>query len=75
MKKSPLLRPEIRDRAVFALQKLAHDRNDAVYSMTPTALVNYLILEEWQRRYPGMMFPDENGKIMPLPCTLPPVNT
>lgn len=64
-----LIRPEIYNRAVFAIRRLAQDRSNQVHTVTPTELINSLLLEEWARKYPGMMFPDESGAIMPLPRT------
>lgn len=64
-----LARPEIRDGLLRALQLLAVERGNSVYTISPTQLVNDLIFEEWERKHPGMMFPDVNGNVIPLECT------
>lgn len=68
-----IIRPEIRERVALAVEHLARERSSEVHTVTPTELLNTLILEEWERKHPGMMFPDKNGSIMPSGCTPSPL--
>jgi hypothetical protein len=73
--KTKLARPEIRDRILFAAQMLSSERSDCMHVISLTQFVNGLIFEEWNRKHPGMMFPDINGIVMPIECTPSQVNT
>lgn len=68
-----IIRPEIRDGLSRAAQFLAGERSNAVYTVTPTHLINDLIFEEWERVHPGMMFPDINGDVIQIECTPSPL--
>ncbi len=63
-----VFRPKINSpAAIRAALLLASERSDEVHKCTPTELINRLLREEWERRHPGMMYPDQDGKIHPLP--------
>ena len=62
-------RPELKGCLRLVAIQLAKDRSNPVHTKTLTQLVSDLVFEEWQRKYSGMMFPDENGDIVPLECT------
>ncbi len=64
-----LARPEVRDGLLRALTMLADERSNEIYIVSPTQLVNDLILEEWNRKHSGMMFPDINGDVIQIECT------
>ena len=64
-----IARPEIRNGLLRALYMLAVERSNDIYTVTPTQLVNRLIFEEWERKHPGMMFPDINGDVKQIECT------
>ncbi len=64
-----IVRPEIKDGFSRALKMLAGERCSEVVTVTPTQLVNDLVFEEWDRKHPGMMFPDVNGVVMQIECT------
>ena len=57
-------------RFLLALEYMARERG-----VNPTKFVNDLVFEEWDRTHHGMMFPDENGGVMPIECTPMRVNT
>lgn len=69
MKNNVLIRPEIRNGLSRVATVLAAGRSNSIHTVTPTQLVNDLLFEEWQRKYPGMMFPNEKGEIIPIECT------
>ena len=72
---SNFVRPEIKDGLLRAAVWLSGERCNDVCAVMLTQLVNDLVFEEWQRTHPGMMFPDERGEVMPIECTLSPLNT
>lgn len=67
--KTKIIRPEIRGGLSRAIIVLAERRSNEIHKVTPTQLVNDLLFEEWKKEYPGMMFPDVNGDIIPIECT------
>lgn len=65
-----IIRPEIKDGLMRAVFYLANERSNEVYTISPTQLVNDLVFEEWQRKHPNMMFPnDVDGKVIQIECT------
>ena len=73
--KKKLVRPEIKDGLLRAAVYLSGERCDDVCTVTVTQLVNDLVYEEWERKHPGMMFPNERWEIVPIECTPSPLNT
>jgi hypothetical protein len=66
---SSIVRPEIKDGLLRAAYYLAQERSNDFHTVTPTQLVNDLVFEEWERKHPGMMFPDVNGDVVQIECT------
>ena len=73
--KIQIARPEIKGGLLRAALLMAQERSTPVVSVTLTRLVNDLLFDEWQRLFPNMMFPDDNGKVLPIECTPSRVNT
>ena len=68
-----IIRPEIKDGLARAVEYLANERTTEFNKSTPTQLINDLVFEEWERKHPGMMYPNSDGEVIPQECTPSPL--
>ena len=64
--KIKLARPEIKDGLLRAAVMRAKERSNEVHQVSLTEYINALILEDWEKNHPKMMFPNEKGDIEPI---------